>query len=749
MHVVRTVIGIMAMFASTACLAQDGEYKLRTRWAADVSPENVHNEYPRPQLVRPGAWTSLNGLWQYAIRPRDADMPTAYDGEVLVPFAVESALSGVQKAVGAANRLWYRRTFKSPLLVESRRLLLHFGAVDWRTTVWIDGEKVGEHEGGYDAFTFDISDALGNGDEHELIVSVWDPTDEGFQPRGKQVREPHGICYTAVTGIWQTVWLEIVPRTSIESIRVTPDIDTGSISVEVKVRGNSDGFEVLAIATTGLDPASVARGAAGTPLRLQLKNPRLWSPDSPFLYELLVQISKHGLPIDRVRSYFGMRKIEIAKDDNGVNRLFLNNEPLFQLGLLDQGWWPDGLYTAPSDAALRYDVEVTKQLGFNMIRKHVKREPARWYYHCDQLGVLVWQDMPSGDAYIGGDDPDITRSPESRDNFYREYGAMMDQLHNHPSIVVWVPFNEGWGQFETDEVMAWTKQRDPSRLVDGPSGWTDRGTGDMHDVHRYPGPAMPPVENARAAVLGEFGGLGLPTPGHVWRDRDNWGYRNYDSATELTSAYTRLLTQLRMLIADGLAAAVYTQTTDVEGEVNGVMTYDRDVIKMNSAVVAAANARMFKPPPTLRTIVPTSQTEGRPWRFTTTEPTGEWTAPSFDDAAWREGLGGLGAGDPPGARIRTEWSTPAIWARRTFELNVSNHVDPHLIVYHDEDAEVYLNGRLVASCRGYVTSYVLIPINDAALLQPGRNVIAVHCRQTAGGQFIDVGVADLVPPNPD
>jgi beta-galactosidase/beta-glucuronidase len=573
-----------------------------TRWAAAVDANNVHPEYPRPQMRR-DAWLNLNGRWEYAIRPRDEGRPATFDGEILVPFPAESALSGVMKQVGESHRLWYRRQFDAPERPAGHRALLHFGAVDWHATVWINDVEVGEHKGGYTPFTFDITDVLVDG-EQEIVVSVWDPTDSGFQPRGKQVGEPRGIWYTAVTGIWQTVWLESVPAYSIAGLQITPDIDAGALRLRATARGSGGPTSVVpgpsvpeitvhALAGDGETVVAAASGPVASVIALEIPEAKLWTPDAPFLYDLQVELRRDGEVVDAVDSYFGMRKISLGKDANGINRLFLNNEPLFQYGTLDQGWWPDGLYTAPTDEALRSDIEVLERLGFNMTRKHVKIEPARWYYHCDKLGLLVWQDMPNGDGHIGREDPDLERTEESAQNYMRELGEMIDLLRNHPSIVVWVPFNEGWGQFDTDGVLAWVKEYDPTRLVDGPSGWTDRGSGDIHDIHSYPGPAMPDLEPGRAVVLGEFGGLGWPVEGHLWRDRDNWGYRTYETREELWDNYRRLIEQLRPMIEAGLAAAIYTQTTDVEIEVNGLMTYDREVIKLDGEEMMRTNRSLY------------------------------------------------------------------------------------------------------------------------------------------------------------
>ncbi|MFZ0428333.1 MAG: sugar-binding domain-containing protein [Acidobacteriota bacterium] len=567
---------------------------LSTRWTAEVSPSSVHPEYPRPQMVRE-EWQSLNGLWQYAIRPTSASAPAErYDGEILVPFSITSALSGVMTEVGPENTLWYRRTFRVPDAWRSGRVLLHFGAVDWSAMVWVNGTRVGGHEGGYTPFSFDISPALTDSGDQELVVSVWDPTDAGFQPRGKQVRNPHGIWYTPTTGIWQTVWLEAVPDSYIESIRITPDLDAGAFRLSVTTQGASRPLTVRAEALDG-DVVATTSSEPGGELELKIADPKLWSPDSPFLYDLRLTLVGAGRTIDTVRSYCGMRKISLGKGSDGILRLFLNGKPLFQYGPLDQGFWPDGIYTAPTDEALRHDIEVTKQLGFNMIRKHVKIEPDRWYYWTDKLGVLVWQDMPSGDAYIRPNQPDITRVAQSAYHYERELKELIDNRYNHPSIVMWVPFNEGWGQFDTGRLARWIGKYDPSRLVDSASGWADRGVGDVYDIHAYPGPRAPAIEPYRAIVLGEFGGLGLPLKGHTWQSEDNWGYRSFEDAQALTEAYLDLLEKLKPLIADrGLAAAVYTQTTDVEIEVNGLMTYDREIIKMDPAKVRQANEQLYE-----------------------------------------------------------------------------------------------------------------------------------------------------------
>jgi len=650
----------------------------------------------------------------------------------------------VQKPVGDTNRLWYRREFEIPQGWAGKQILLHFGAVDWDTTVWVNNHQVGRHRGGYDSFTFNITSALNKTGKQEIVVAVWDPINAGYQPRGKQVSRPRGIWYTSVTGIWQTVWLEPVDQIHIKSLKITPDIDTKKVAVTVDAAGDLTDVNFNALVEA---PGMTLTSAKTNKINIEItiSDTKLWSPDDPFLYNLTVFVRKDNQILDEVKSYFGMRKIEVKKDEEGINRLFLNNEVLFQFGPLDQGWWPDGLYTAPTDEALRYDIEVLKKLGCNMLRKHVKIEPGRFYYWCDKLGLLVWQDMPSGDRYIGRNDPDIQRTAQSAMQFETELKAMIDTFYNHPSIITWVPFNEGWGQFDTERITAWIKGYDPSRLVINTSGWADRGVGDMLDIHRYPGPGMAELEEKRAVVLGEFGGLGLPLAGHTWQDEENWGYRSYKTREELTDAYVQLLSNVYPLIGRGLAAAVYTQTTDVEIEVNGLMTYDRAVIKMDQEKVRAANLKLYDKPPVIEPMAPTSQKEAQTWRYTFEEPGDNWFEDNFNDSGWSQGPGPFGTDGTPGISKNTLWDTSNIWLRRTFELAEVSLTAPHLYLYHDEDAEVYINGERIARVRGYSTSYVLIPLDSVArqLLKTGLNTFAVHCRQTSGGQGIDVGIVDV------
>jgi beta-galactosidase/beta-glucuronidase len=565
------------------------EGKIVTPWAAQVNAASPLPEYPRPQLTR-DSWINLNGLWDFAIRPKQENKPSAFDGKILVPFAVESALSGAGKTVGQENQLWYKRTVAIPATFKNKIVLLHFGAVDWKCDVSVNGQKAGSHQGGYDPFSFDITSLLKNSGENEIVINVWDPSDEGPQPRGKQVKNPKSIWYTPVTGIWQTVWLEAVPKTYIESTRQTPDIDEQTINVKANVKNLQPGDQLKVSAWDGTQKIA-EQEVAGDEAVLAIPDPKLWSPSNPFLYNLVLAVTRKGKVVDEVKSYFAMRKISMEVDPDGIQRMMLNNEFVFQYGPLDQGWWPDGLYTAPTDEALKFDVVKTKEMGFNMIRKHVKVEPARWYYHCDQLGMLVWQDMPSGDMGnrwdsrpgILGIATDKERTPESESIFKTEWKAIMDSKYNFPSIVVWVPFNEAWGQFKTDEIVKWTMSHDPSRLVNGASGGNFHTAGHIMDLHNYPDPCMPDPKlygEQQIIVLGEFGGLGLPVEGHTWQEKNNWGYQSFPDKDQLLSKYESFINRFPDLIKKGLSAAVYTQTTDVEIEVNGLMTYDRKITKM-------------------------------------------------------------------------------------------------------------------------------------------------------------------------
>lgn len=601
------VLCLFIVFSSVAQNWQPVKGKIMSPWAEEINLNKVLDYYPRPQLKRSN-WQNLNGLWQYAITAKEqSTIPAVFQGNILVPFAIESALSGVGKNVGKDSLLWYKNivNISNP---QKEKVLLHFGAVDWRCDVFVNNKKIGTHEGGFDPFVFDITSYLNKGTKQEIALRVWDPTNDGPQPIGKQINNPHGIWYTPVTGIWQTVWVEKVPATYIASTKQEPDIDKGTLEIMVDVNGAQPGDILSYKVMDGNNIVGEFTNAVNKSFSIPVKNAKLWSPDLPHLYDLKIALKRKGKVIDEIESYFAMRKISLKKDHKGIQRLALNNNILFQYGPLDQGWWPDGLYTAPTKEALLYDVIKTKDWGFNMIRKHIKVEPAMWYRYCDSIGIMVWQDMPSGDlggnhwdnqpGKISGLQLDKIRSAESEGYYRKEWEAIMKILHNFPSIVVWVPFNEAWGQFKTKEITEWTMNFDPSRLVNSASGGNFYNTGHILDLHNYPDPAMPDPnvfggEN-RALVLGEFGGLGLPVDGHTWQQKDNWGYQSFKNEEELFNRYKKLMTDLKRLIPLGLSAAVYTQTTDVEIETNGIMTYDRKKIKMPEAALKIEHSELYK-----------------------------------------------------------------------------------------------------------------------------------------------------------
>jgi len=604
----NSIILLCICFISADVFSQEQwsiiKHPIATPWAEKVDPNNPLPEYPRPQMVR-GNWKNLNGLWQYTILPKSSEtIPASFTGRILVPFAVESALSGAGKTVGKDSVLWYQRTVTLPASFKNNIVLLQFGAVDWLCDVYVNGKKAGTHQGGYDPFSFDITSYLNKKGDQQIAVRVWDPADDGPQPRGKQINKPAGIWYTSVTGIWQTVWLEAVPQTYISSTRQTPDTDKKTVHFSAQVQNIQQGDQLLVSAWKGTQKIAEQTIAAGSEADLAINEPELWSPNHPFLYDLKIAVSRKGKTIDEVSSYFAMRKISMSADNNGIRRMMLNNEFVFQFGPLDQGWWPDGLYTAPTDEALKFDIEKTKEMGFNLIRKHVKVEPARWYQHCDQLGILVWQDMPSGDLGnrwesrpgVFGKATDKARTEASEKIYRDEWKEIMQDLYNFPCIVVWTPFNEAWGQFKTKEIINWTMQEDPSRLVNTASGGNFEDVGPIIDLHNYPEPLMPdPVlfGSKRILVLGEFGGLGLPVENHTWQEKNNWGYQTFKNREDLFKRYAELVNRIPLLIEKGLSAAVYTQITDVEVETNGLMTYDRKEMKMPAAGLKALHTALY------------------------------------------------------------------------------------------------------------------------------------------------------------
>ena len=714
---------------------------LMTQWAADVDPKAPLPEYPRPQMTRDD-WLNLNGVWQYQPATEGDATPTGQNlsSQILVPFPVESAISGVMEH---HDRLFYRRQFTVPAAWSGRRVLLHFGAVDYESEVFVNGQSMGVHTGGYDPFSYDVTDALSGDGEQELIVRVFDPTGDGGQPRGKQTLRPGGIMYTSTTGIWQTVWLEPVAQGGIQNLQITPDIDAGAVRVTVNLTGDNANGPVTVSVKDGDELVGVARGAAGTELSIDVPDAKLWSPDTPFLYTLTASANgDDDRALDSVGSYFGMRKISVG-EVGGVKKILLNNEFTFLIGPLDQGFWPDGLYTAPTDEALKHDIEMTKKLGFNFIRKHIKVEPARWYYHADQLGMMVWQDMPSANSYDAGPNPPPIEKQAYRDELRR----MVEHLRSETCIITWVLFNESQGQFDTEGLAAMVRELDPSRLINQASGGTHRGVGDIFDIHSYPPPACPEPNADMAIACGEYGGIGLKVADHMWAGDRSGSYTMSSSPQDVIDVYAEYSQMLKKFRDEqGLSAAVYTETTDVEVEINGLLTYDR-VLKVDADLIAKANAFELEPP-TYKSVAATSEDESQTWQYTFAKPANGWEKQGFNASAWKTGKGGFGTATTPNiGKLGTEWSGDGIWMRRTFRADkLSPDEVAKLLVrnYHDEDVQVYLNGVLAYEGSGFNGRYENVPMADAArrAFKPGaENILAVHCRQTQGGQYVDVGLS--------
>ncbi|MDR2627405.1 MAG: T9SS type A sorting domain-containing protein [Dysgonamonadaceae bacterium] len=741
--------------ATSAASYEKKEAELMTVWGEALqATDPVLPEYPRPQMVRE-KWLNLNGIWQFQPAANATETLPAgnLSREILVPFPVESALSGIMQHY---ENIWYRRSLTLPADWTGQRVLLHFGAVDYACEVFINNVSVGTHQGGYDPFSFDITAKLTGSGAQDIAVRVNDPTDAKGYPRGKQTLYPGGIMYTATTGIWQTVWLEAVPQTYISTLRMTPNIDNHSLNISVSKDGTyidprrmKCRFKIYDSGTEIADWEKDFRDmTAGADLSIPqpLKH---WSPDNPFLYDMKVFLFNDTTVIDSVSTYFGMRKISKQLVD-GYPRMMLNNEFLFQIGPLDQGFWPDGIYTAPTDDALRFDIEKTKAFGFNMIRKHIKVEPQRWYYWCDKLGMLVWQDMPSMNSYIDtGQRPNV---PPREDNAYlSELEAMIKTHWNAPCIVSWVTFNEYQGSHDEENVVNKVKEWDSSRLVNVNSGCDaryDKINTDIRDYHSYPPPICPPANstNTQIPVCGEYGGIGYYEQGHIWSEGNP--YETVDSYAKLLEKYTLYAD---MLIYDksnkGLSAAVYTEITDVEMELNGLMTYDRKVIKGNIADFYAVNRRIINETKLSKDLLPTSEEQPQSWKYTTTNPSGDWFSVNFDDSSWKTGNGGFGTESTPGAIVGTEWKGNGnIWLRRTFTLHNDALESGTLMlkVHHDEDCIVYINGVKALELSGYTSGYAFYDITvaaKAALIPGGENSLAVRCTQRDGGQYIDVGIS--------
>jgi len=729
--------------------------RMPTRWGSDISTTNPLPDYPRPQMARL-RWQNLNGPWDYTLTDADnSTAPADYTGKIIVPYPYEAALSGVAKPSPTTQTLWYRRTFTVPedWRTSGQRVLLHFGAVNWKSSVYVNGQQIGSHTGGYDGFDYDITEALMPG-ANSLVVSAQNPLKHDTpdsQILGKQRSNPGGVLYTGSTGIWQTVWIEPVASTHITDLVLTPDIDTSVLHITAGVNGDT-GVIVHVVALDNGQEIGSATGVVNSELSLQIPHEHLWSPSDPHLYSLEITLLRDSTPVDNLTSYFGMRKISIGRDAQGINRILLNNQFVFEIGALDQGYWPDGEYTSPTDEALRYDIKEAKVLGFNLLRKHAKVEPDRWYYWADRLGMLVWQDMPQA---FGDNLSDATKT-----QFNTELTHLIQDRRDHPSIIVWTLFNEGWGEHDTQQLSVYAHQLDPSRLINSASGGynqavdgkmsqyrlpTPAGYGDILDTHVYPDPSSEKPDTTRAAVVGEYGGVSMRVPGHLWTG-DNFGYGTVlGDGWHLTQRYQQLLKEAYALKDNpGVSAVVYTQITDVEQETNGLLTYDRSVIKPLPEYIAAANRGQFPrlpPEPVSSDLVPTSQEHAQTWSYTTVKPTDDWTQTAFNASGWKSGPAPFGQGYPG---VNTPWTdTPGdIWLRRTVTLPASIPAKLDVVTIHDEDVEVYINGVLAASAPGYVGDYIKLPVRDAARAasHPGQNIIAVHCHQTMGGQMVDVGI---------
>ncbi|RYX81541.1 glycoside hydrolase family 2 [bacterium] len=722
---------------------------IETQWASKVNPQKPLPDYPRPQLTR-SQWLNLNGIWEYQSGSEGDATPVGkkLGSEICVPYPVESALSGVMEH---HDRVWYRRNFTVPSSWKNKQLMLNFGAVDYESEVFINGKSVGVHKGGYVPFSYDVTPYLKGTGPQELIVRVFDPTEAGGQPRGKQVTKPGGIMYTPTTGIWQTVWIEPVAKSAVTSLRIIPDIDKNVVRITVNANNTTDKSRVTLKVKDINTVVKTVTAAPNAEIEIPIENPKLWTPNNPSLYSVDITLGEGKTTNDRVSSYFGMRKTSVGMS-GGFPKLLLNNKFVFQMGPLDQGFWPEGLYTAPTDEALKYDIEMTKKFGFNMTRKHIKIEPARWYYWADKLGLMVWQDMPSPNSYIGNP------PPIDKPAFEQEVNDVIKTLWNAPSIVQWVIFNEQQARHDTEHLVSVAKQLDPYRPVNRDSGGgndaDDREgkVGDIDDVHSYPPPAAPGPSPDQAIVCGEYGGIGYIIPGHTLRSQDNWGYTTVKSAKELEELYGEFAGILKRLHDEkGLSAAVYTEITDVEIESNGLMTYDR-VIKCDPAQIALANSFKY-PIPQFKEIVATSEKESQTWKYTFTQPTGAWTSIGFDDSAWQTGPGGFGTANTPGiGKLGTVWDGSDIWMRRTFNPGNLTPAELQKLVirdYHDEDIEVYINGVLAYKQDGYVSGYESKPLTPeglTAIVPGGINTMAVHCKQTRGGQYIDVGISLRQPP---
>ncbi|MBR1917919.1 MAG: hypothetical protein IJ832_08835 [Bacteroidaceae bacterium] len=733
---------------------------IKTRWADAVTPENVLPEYPRPQMVRmagseltgateawrtefmaKGAadkgWINLNGVWDFhTTTSLYAPVPVSGWQEILVPFCTESAMSGIKQKI---ENMMYRRKVTVPESWSDKRVMLNFGAVDWKCSVWLDGDSVGNHQGGYDPFSIDITDKVKPGQEQELLVKVYDPTDKESNPRGKQVSRPGGIFYTSCSGIWQTVWMEAVSKTYISDIRMVPDVDGEQLLLTVMASGDNAGnAKVEAEVMHGSVVVATAEGKVGYTMAIKINNPDLWSPDHPFLYDLRVKLSDEIGNSDNVLAYFGMRKV--GKEQVGNRwRMTINNKFLFNMGCLDQGYWPESNLTPPSDEAIQNDILFMKKIGLNMVRKHIKVEPARWYYWCDKMGLMVWQDMPG--MNYGGSYRDVENNAQW---FTKELFAMLNNLKNVPSIVTWINFNEAGGQHDTEAYVNLVQNYDDTRLVDEASGWTLTGAGDIKDIHSYPAPSSISSSD-QVTAFGEYGGVQLLVDGHTWGAAGSvYGYAK--DATAYDSIYASYADKLfQEKIKNSLSGAVYTQLTDVESELNGMMTYDREV-KSDINKLYAANRHVIDDyADELYYVLTSADVQPVMWKYTTTDPGEGWESPEFDDSKWRTGKAGFGMPGFDNMVVNTQWNTKDIWLRYELPLNITDEQMKKIRakLYHDEDCQIFFNGVSALKISGYTTSYENYQLSATArqaLNLQGNNTIAVHVTQTSGGQFFDLGL---------
>ncbi|HEV2329854.1 MAG TPA: LamG-like jellyroll fold domain-containing protein [Verrucomicrobiae bacterium] len=739
---------IFALITGTGVNANAWQMKqapLMTPWAFLIDTNAPLPEYPRPQMVRSN-WLNLNGIWQFepTVTNSAAPIGQTLTNQILVPYPMESAISGVMQY---SEFSWYRRTFTVPAGWSGQRIILHLDAVDWQATVYVNGQLAGVHQGGYDPFSFDITPYL-NGGTNELIIGVYSPEDNGGQPRGKQTLYPGGIMYTSSSGIWQPAWLEPVDASGIQNLQIIPDVDNAQLRLTVNCYATS-GVTVNVLVTSNGVPVSSTASIPQTEIDVPVHNPNLWSPENPFLYGLKIWTVHGGVTNDTVTSYFGMRKISVVTT-NGVPQIFLNNQPYFEMGPLDQGFWPDGIYTAATDAALKYDLQMEKALGFNMVRKHIKVERQRWYYWADTLGLLIWQDMPTCNSYTG------SPQPVNALEFIGELTAMVTNHWNSPCIIMWDIFNEGQGQTSTGQtntpyLVSLVKTIDPNHLVNQGSGGGYYGVGDVFDDHNYPDPGDPQT-TTQVPVDGEFGGIAWHVTGHLWNPAQaGTSYllaSSLDNFASLYDGYINEAVNYKSPANGQLNAAVYTQITDVENECNGLMSYDR-LVKPNLDRIFGSNLKARTAVETTTTVVPTSQAVPQAWQWTTNSVPSNWYATNFNASSWSNGVAGFGTVDP-NVTPNTPWTTPGyIYLRRTFNPgSLTPQQIPNLtfISYHDEDVAIYINGVLAGSASGYSTTYIPVAMNaagQAAIIPNGTNVMAVSCYQSTGGQFIDVGISDV------